>query len=68
MSCTYIGASRLEGEGVESSPVEKDLKILVDEKLDMTWQHALASQEAKHILGCIKPSMARRLREVILPI
>ena len=28
----------------------------------------LASQKAKHILGCFKRSMASRLREVILPL
>lgn len=39
---------------------------MVDEKPKMTHQCVLAAQKAKHILGCIKSSVASRLREVIL--
>ena len=41
---------------------------LVDEKLDLRHQCVLADQKANCIMGCIKRSVASRLREVILPI
>jgi len=53
---------------MESRPVGKDLAVLVDEKLYMSRQGALAPQKANCILGCIKSSVASRLREVTLPL
>ncbi|PKU42788.1 reverse hypothetical protein [Limosa lapponica baueri] len=60
--------NRLVDEGIESSPEQKDLGLLVGEKLDVCWQWVFAAQKANCMPGCIKRSVAIRLREVTLPL
>ncbi|KFQ67585.1 hypothetical protein N335_00746, partial [Phaethon lepturus] len=59
---------RLGREWIKSSLEKKDLGLLVDEKLSMTWQCVLAAHKASCILDCLKRSMANRSKELILPL
>jgi len=57
---------RLSGEWTESSPEEKGLGVLVDQKLNTTQPFSLAAQKTNRTLGCIERSVASMLREGIL--
>ncbi|GAB0203777.1 hypothetical protein GRJ2_002843300 [Grus japonensis] len=59
---------RLGVDLLGSSSAEKDLGVLVDNKLSMIQQCALVAKKDNGILGYIKKSVASRLREVIFPL
>ncbi|PKU49563.1 hypothetical protein llap_116 [Limosa lapponica baueri] len=59
---------RLGADLLESSSVEKDLGVLVDNRMTMSLQCVLVAKKANGILGCIRKGVASRLREVFLPI
>ncbi|GAB0187291.1 mitochondrial enolase superfamily member 1 [Grus japonensis] len=58
-----LGATQLE-----SSFAEKDLEVLMDTRMNISKQHALAAKKVNGILGCIRRSVASWFREVILPL
>ena len=53
---------------LERSSAEKDLCVLVDNRLAMSQLYALGAKKDTGILGCIKKMMASKTRKVILPL
>ena len=57
---------RLGDEWLEDCEEERVLGVLADERLNTSWQCALAAPTAKRFLCCIKTNVISRSREVIL--
>lgn len=55
-----------EATQLENTLAEKDLKVLVDTKLNMIQQFALPTKRANGILGCIRQSTDSRSGEMLL--
>ena len=58
----------LEDDLLERSSTEKNVGVLVHDRLPMSQQCAHAAKNVNDILGCIKKRIASRLRKVNLPL
>ena len=59
---------RLGDDLLERSSAERDLGVLVGDRLSMSQQCALVAKKANGILGYVNGTVASRTREVILPL
>ena len=51
---------------LERNSAEKDIGVLVNNRLAMSQQCALVTKKVNGVLGCLKKSATRSMREVIL--
>ncbi|KAJ7404585.1 hypothetical protein BTVI_71926 [Pitangus sulphuratus] len=65
---TPCSSNRQGADQLESNSVEKDLGVLVENKLPMSQQCVLVARKANEILQCITKNTDSRSREVILPL
>ena len=59
---------RMRDEKLESRPTGRDMRVLMNNKVNMSQQHALADERANHTLGYIRHSTASQLSEVTVPL
>ena len=57
---------RLGSDLLERSSAEKDLGVLVNNRLAMSQQCAIVTKQANGTLGCLKKSVASRWKEMII--
>lgn len=61
-----LATKRVGTAWLESCFAEKDQRVLAESELSMSQQSALATEKLNSVPGCIKSSIAKKLRKVIV--